>query len=246
VRPPAADQVAGGVDADVMTGHGGDRRGKDGRRRQRPGHHIGPQYPPPAPCRQPAAREQQDHHREQQQRRCPQRREQHGDRGQRQAIVTEPVVQGGIPAGNAAQQEQQDKSDQDPADRIARLAAGHDDAHRRVDHRDGDNRPLAQDRQLTGQGAQHQRASQQYQRQDGQHRRRHRRGQPQTARGQFRPACRLCPHHGRQRYARTVPGTLPLGINPTRPGQTSPHRLVSSALPLAYARRAASPDVRLT
>jgi hypothetical protein len=96
VRVPPADHVAEGVHADVMTGHRGDRRGEDGRRGQRSRHRVDLQHPPPSPRRQPAVREQQDHHREHQQRWRPERLQQNGDRGQRETVVAEPVVQRGI------------------------------------------------------------------------------------------------------------------------------------------------------
>jgi hypothetical protein len=38
-------------------------------------------------------------------------------------MVAEPVVEGGISVGNAAQQEYHDPGDQDPADRIAAIGA---------------------------------------------------------------------------------------------------------------------------
>jgi hypothetical protein len=178
--------ITEGVEADVMTGHRGDRLGED------EGHHAGyeprisPQHPPPAPRRQPAVREQQDDQGEQGDRGHPQRLQHDSDRSERQPVVAQVVGEHRVVTGVDADRDQQDENEQDPADGVARLVARDNDTNRGVDQDGGDRWPDVEDRQLVDEAGQRYVNGRQEDHQGAEDRRGRRRRQGQAAGRDFR------------------------------------------------------------
>ena len=69
--------------------------------------------------------------------------------------MAEAVAEDRVVPGIGAEHEHQDEGKQDPADGVARLAAGDDHAHDGVDRDDGGRRPDVQEGQLADEAVQH-------------------------------------------------------------------------------------------
>src|ERR1700730_10386647 len=125
-------QAAAGIDVDAVP----DERSR-GRHAQRDDgeyveREVTPQHPPP-PRGEPAVREEQDHQPEQQEARAPDLVEQHPHKTEGQA-APEAVVEECVEPAVGAEQEARGDREQEPAERVARLAAGHEQPHRRGPH----------------------------------------------------------------------------------------------------------------
>ena len=114
-------EVARGIEVDVVADIGRDRRAELRRSRDRNETAIGPKHPAPAPRRQPTIGEQEHDQREQRYRRDPHRLQQHRLRCKREPSAVA-VMEHRVGAEIVAEEEQQDRRNQHPADRVARLA----------------------------------------------------------------------------------------------------------------------------
>jgi len=144
--------------------------------------------------------------------------------------VPEPVVGHRVVTGVLAEREEHRCSQDDPAERVARLAPGHHETRRGEGSRDPDRHGTASGVQaLMRQAGKRRIGDHQRQHQGAQHQRRRRRCQAETAARQISRLPRLRPgqlrlHHRMPRYARTVPERYrPNGSRTPSTGQTNRH-----------------------
>ena len=179
---------------------------------------VQPQHPAQPRGRQRAVGEDQDGQPDQDDKEGPAGLGEHGHPPQRQRAVADPVGGDRVQAAVVAERPGDDQAEEAPAERVARLPPGHDEAH----HAEGGEGPplraagagvhaqvrQAGERPLGGEQGHYDSAE--HQRGGG-------RGQPEAAR--WPAAARPGPPPGsppsyRRRYARNVPGTLPLAARP--------------------------------
>ena len=197
------------------------------------GHHghgqVQPQHPRPAPGQAPVREEQDDERENKQQRRADAAPDEYGGLAQRQPAVVHPVVQHRVQAAVDHRDERCRQAEQEPALGVPGLAAGHEQPQQTGAHGEHHRGAVAGDLRVAGQVGQRHPGGQQRQPERAEEYSRHRRRRAQSVHRGLRchracPARWLRPSHG-ARYARIVPGTLPLSTGTPRLG----HRFTSWA-----------------
>jgi hypothetical protein len=174
-----------------------DRRDRDGARGPRcDGRRVDPGNPPPAPGRRPPVREEQEGERKQPEEKEPADREEDRSLAKRQVVVAEAIDDPGVFATIAPEQRQAPRGEEEPADRIAWLAARDNEAHRRVRHLDEERSGRSDQRSLMRERNERKECHRERKEEAAEDQGRPRRGQAGTGRG------RICGDAANLKHAR--------------------------------------------